>query len=78
MRTAVSIPEPVFEKAERLAKRARKSRSQLYSEALKEYLARHAPEEVTEGMDRVLAKIEDSKDPFVSTASRRVLERSEW
>ena len=78
MKTAVSIPDPVFEKAERLAQRAKKSRSQLYSEALKEYVARHAPEEVTEAMDRVLAKIEDAKDPFVSAASRRVLERSEW
>ena len=78
MKTAVSIPDPVFEKAERLAKRAKKSRSQLYSEALKEYVARHAPDEVTEAMDRVLASIGDSRDPFVSVASRRVLERSEW
>ena len=78
MRTAVSIPDPVFEKAESLAKRENKSRSQLYTDALNEYAARHAPEEVTEAMDRVLAKIEDSRDPFVSAASGDVLERNEW
>src|SRR5579883_1096225 len=35
MKTAVSIPADVFESAERLARRTRKSRSQLYSEAVK-------------------------------------------
>ena len=78
VRTTVSIPDPLFEKAERLAKRTNRSRNQLYSEALNEYLARHAPDEIREAMDRVLAGIDDSSDPFVSTASRRVLEDSEW
>ena len=78
VRTTVSIPDSVFEKAERLVKRTKKSRSQLYSDALKEYLARHAPDEVTEAMDRVLAGVENSADPFVSIASQRALKRSEW
>jgi len=78
MKTAVSIPDEVFEGAERLAQRTKKSRSQLFSDALKEYVARHAPEEVTEAMNRVCADLGDRKDPFVSSAARRVLERSEW
>ena len=78
MKTAVSIPDPVFERAERLAKQSRKSRSQLYSDALKEYVARHTPDEVTEAMDRALAETENPTDPFVSSATRRVLEQSEW
>ena len=39
---------------------------------------RRAPEEVTEAMNRVCGEVGDSKDPFVSTAARRILERSEW
>jgi metal-responsive CopG/Arc/MetJ family transcriptional regulator len=78
MKTAVSIPDDVFEGAERLARRTRKSRSELFSDALKEYVARHAPEEVTEAMNRVCADLGDPKDLFVSSAARRVLERSEW
>ncbi len=78
MKTAVSIPNDVFDRAERLARRAKKSRSQLFSEALKEYVARHAPEEVTDAMDRVCAELGDPADPFVSSAARRVLERSQW
>ncbi len=78
MKTAVSIPDEVYEGAERLARRTKKSRSRLFSDALQEYLARHAPDEVTEAMDRACAEAGEAKDPFVSSAARRVLERSEW
>ena len=44
----MSIPDDVFERAERLARRNKKSRSQWFSDALKEYLARHTWEEVTD------------------------------
>ena len=78
MKTAVSVPDEVFEGAERLARRTRRSRSRLYSDALREYVARHAAEEVTAAMNRVLEEVGELQDPFVSTAARRVLERSEW
>ena len=78
MRTAVSIPDEVFEAAEGLARRTKKSRSQLFSDAVKEYVARHAPEAVTDAMDRVCAELGNSKDEFVAAAAHRVLERSEW
>jgi metal-responsive CopG/Arc/MetJ family transcriptional regulator len=79
MKTAVSIPDDVFQKAERLARRMKKSRSELFSNALTEYVARHAPDHVTEGMNQVCAEIGLAEtDPFVSAASRRILERSEW
>ena len=78
MKTAISIPDEIFEDAERLARRTKKSRSQLFSEAVKEYVARHAPEEVTEAMDRVLAELGDQSDGFAATAARRIIERSEW
>jgi metal-responsive CopG/Arc/MetJ family transcriptional regulator len=78
MKTAVSIPNDVFEGAERLARRSKKSRSRLFSDALREYLARHTPDGVTEAMNRACAEIGQEADPFVSSAGRRVLERSEW
>lgn len=78
MKTAVSIPDDVFEGVERLARRTKRSRSRLFSDALKEYLARHSPEEVTESMNRACAEIGSMEDPFVSSASRRLLERVEW
>ncbi len=78
MKTAVSIPDEVYRGAERLARRARKSRSRLYGGALKEYLARHAPDEVTEAMNRACAEVGETRDPFASATARRILERSEF
>lgn len=78
MKTAVSIPEDVFERAERLARRTKKSRSRLFSDAVREYVARHDTDEITDAMNRVCEEVGDSKDPFVTSAARRVLERSEW
>jgi len=78
MKTAVSIPDDVFEKVERLARREGRSRSEVFSAALAEYVARHAPDEVTEAMNRVCGEIGEQQDAFVAAAGRRVLERTEW
>ncbi len=78
MKTAVSLPDDVFQAAERHARRARKSRSQLYAEALSEYLSRHAPDEVTEAMNRVIDQLNEPPDPFIRAAAKRILERAEW
>jgi metal-responsive CopG/Arc/MetJ family transcriptional regulator len=78
MKIAVSVPDDVFERAERLARRAGRSRSEVYSSALREYVARHAPDEVTDALDRVVADVGEAADPFVSAAGKRLLESTEW
>lgn len=78
MKTAVSIPDDVFQRAERLAHRTETSRSALYTRALAEYVARHTPEEVTDAMNRVCDELGIGVDEFTAQASRRILERSEW
>ncbi|HTU57011.1 MAG TPA: hypothetical protein VMF89_01235 [Polyangiales bacterium] len=77
MKAAVSIPDDVFAEADRLAKRLQTSRSQLYSRALKEFLARHAPDQVTDAMNRVCDQV-GGLDDFGRRAARRVLEGDEW
>lgn len=78
MKTAVSIPDEIFEDAERLAQRLKRSRSDLYSRALSEYVARHGPDEVTEEMNRAVAAVNEQSDAFVTTAAQRALKRAEW
>ena len=78
MKTAVSIPDEIFKKVERLARRARRSRSAVFSAALKEYIARHTSDEVTEVMNAVCDEVGNQDDAFVATAGRRVLENTEW
>jgi metal-responsive CopG/Arc/MetJ family transcriptional regulator len=78
MKTAVSIPDEIFERADRLAKRGGRSRSDLYSAALKEYIERHGPEDVTDAMNRVCDAVGQERDGFTEAVARRVLERTEW
>ena len=78
MKAAVSIPDDVFNEADRLAQKMKTSRSRLYSRALQEFLARHSPDTVTEAMNRVCDEIGDGQDPFVRRAAQRTLARTEW
>lgn len=78
MKTAVSIPDPVFARTELFARRVKKSRSRIVSDALREYLARHSPDEITEAMDRVVSLVNEPADAFVSSAAKRRLEGVEW
>lgn len=78
MKTAISIPDPIFQAAERLASRMKKSRSQVYSEALEEYVARRDPDTVTERINAVCDEVDTRPDPFLTEAARRVLAETEW
>ena len=78
MKLAVSIPDEIYAEAEAFAKGAQTSRSRLYSIALTEYLARHAPDLVTEAMDNVVAAVGQEDPSFRKQAARRVLENGEW
>jgi hypothetical protein len=56
----------------------------LFSDAVREYVARHAPDEITAAMNRVCAELEnppgprDLKDEFVASAAWWTLKQSEW
>ncbi|MFN0315947.1 MAG: CopG family transcriptional regulator [Burkholderiales bacterium] len=78
MKTAISIPDEVFEIAEKLARRQGVSRSRLFSDALREYVARHAPDEITDAMNRVVADVGESGADFVVAAAKRVLTDEQW
>ncbi len=78
MKTAISVPDDVFESAERLARRERRSRSEIYSTAVREYVARHAPDEITDALDEVVADVGRSPEAFVARAGTRILEQSDW
>ena len=78
MKTTISIPDSVFQAAEKYAKRMHKSRSQLFSEAMVEYLERHMPDEITRALNEMVETIGDVNDAFMRKASHSLLEQSEW
>ena len=78
MKTAVSIPDDLFRRADALARRLGKSRSELYREALADYIARRELGAVTSALNQIADEIAQDRGGFISAAAGRTLERSEW
>ena len=78
MKIAISLPEAVFKEAEWFARHLKKSRSQLYAEAITEYLARHAPNSITEAINSVCDRLSEQDTEFATTAARKILARESW
>ena len=78
MKTAISLPDELFEAADALATKLRISRSQLYATALAEYVARHRTARVTERLNALYDAESSRVDDPIDKAQRRRLKRSEW
>ncbi len=79
MKTAISIPDAEFEAAERLAKRLRVSRSQLYRRAITDFVARHAETRVTDKLNEVYADPSESAlDDAWQQAQATSIRTEEW
>jgi metal-responsive CopG/Arc/MetJ family transcriptional regulator len=78
MKTAVSIPDPLFKEAERLTKRLRVPRSQLYARALEAYLERQRSKGIKEALDEVYKTEPSELDPVLAHLQSEALVREEW
>lgn len=80
MKTAISIPDDLFNDAERLVARFKTSRSELYSRAIAEFVARHDEDAATQALNEVVRSLNtDSSDSRQTTASAvAILRQVEW
>jgi hypothetical protein len=79
MKAAISVPDPVFKAADRLAKRRRMSRSELYTRAIVALLKAEDEAEVTAQLDRAYPEPSSSALPAeLKSLPPRVLEHEEW
>jgi metal-responsive CopG/Arc/MetJ family transcriptional regulator len=78
MKTAISIPDDLFEKAEELAERLEVSRSQLYVRAIAEYTDRHSSQRVREKLDEVYGESPGELDPALAIMQSISLPPEEW
>lgn len=78
MKTAVSIPDDLFDEAEVLARELKTSRSAIYARALAAFIEDHDPDRVTQAMNNVVDAVQPETDEFVAAAARRVLDTVEW
>ena len=78
VKTAVSIPDRIFDAAEQYARRRGIPRSQVYAEALARFMAeQESDEDLTEALNRVCAEVDTGLDEFGRAAARRALAASD-
>ncbi len=78
MKTAVSLPNDVFESADELAQRLGVSRSELYATAVAEYLAKFRSEDITARLNEVYANQDSGLPPQIRRAQAKSIGKSEW
>jgi predicted transcriptional regulator len=78
VKTAISIPDDLFEKAEELAAALEVSRSQLYARAIAEYTGRYASQRVREKLDEIYGVSDSGLDRALEIMQSISLPTEEW
>lgn len=78
MKTAVSIPDQLFESAEIFARRRGISRSELFATALRHYLQEHQSEGITQQLDSIYGAESSTLEPALVHMQARSLASDEW
>jgi len=80
MKTAISLPDPLFDAAERLARRLGISRSELFQRAVEAFLRERRDEGITEALNAVYAADDkvSSLDPMVHQLQIASLKSDDW
>ena len=78
MKTAISIPDVIFEAAEKIARRLGVSRSQLYTTAVSDFIREHQNDGVTEKLNEIYTSEPSNLDHVSHILQYASLEKDEW
>lgn len=78
MKTAISLPDTLFQRSEQVARQLRISRSQLFAQALQEYLDKLDPDRITRAFNEVYASEPSELDPGLLRLQTLSLSQGEW
>jgi len=79
MKTAISLPDPLFEAAEQLAKRLGMSRSELYATALARFVKTNRAKGVKEQLDEVYGDDDTGElDAVYAALQAASIDREDW
>jgi metal-responsive CopG/Arc/MetJ family transcriptional regulator len=78
MKTAISLPDPLFQRGEQYANRHALGRSELYARALEAYLTTHDDDTITAALNEVYATENGSLEPEIKALSLEALRAQEW
>ncbi len=78
MKTAISIPDAVFSRADSFARRRKISRSALFAAAVDEYVKRHRGEDVTRQLNEIYSREDSHLDPVLARLQEISLPKEDW
>lgn len=78
MKTAISLPDPLFEAADELAARLGVTRSELFRRALERLLSDYDDDRITEALNRVYSQEAAALDPGLARMQAASLPRQDW
>jgi predicted transcriptional regulator len=78
MKTAISIPDEIYEAAEAAAERLGISRSRFYANAVAEHVQKYGSDGVTEKLDEVYADRPSTLDPALQRMQRSSVAEEDW
>ena len=78
MKTAISIPDPVFQAADDMAKNLGISRNELFTVAVSEYIKAHDSKSITRKLNEVYSQVENQLDNVIATMQMKSLPKEEW
>ena len=78
MKTAISVPDDVFELSEKLAKKLKVSRSQIFAMGVKKLAEEHDEEDLIANINKVCEKVDTSVDPVLFKMAMISLPKEEW
>jgi metal-responsive CopG/Arc/MetJ family transcriptional regulator len=78
MKTAISIPDELFQRAENFAHQKHMTRSALFTAAVKEYMQHHRDDNITEKLNEVYSEQPSSLDPILEELQHLSLPKEDW
>lgn len=78
MKTAISLPDGVFEEAEELAQQLGISRSELYVAALQSYLKKYRRNQILTKLNEVYSEQPSELDPVLQQMQYMSLPHEDW
>ena len=78
MKTAISLPDSIFEEAESLAKQLGVSRSELYTNALKAYLKTYNRDQILSKLNQIYSEESSKLDPVLERIQFMSLLSEDW
>ena len=78
MKTAISIPNPIFEAAEDMAGRLGMSRSEFFTTAVSDYMRTHKYYNITETLNQVYSQTRAAVDEELASMQMHSIPKEEW